>query len=90
MRIPGENPFAKGFPPAPLPKTPIYENTGTLPYYTNGASCTLIPRLCLIGANFKCEISLSYSPSPSPLPPGERVSKSPSLDGRGRGRVITY
>ena len=38
-----------------------------------------------IGANFKCEISLSYSPSPSPLPPGERVSKSPSLDGRGEG-----
>jgi hypothetical protein len=28
---------------------------------------------CLIGANFKCEISLSYAPSPSPLPPGERV-----------------
>jgi hypothetical protein len=28
----------------------------------------LVPRLRFIGANFKCEISLSYSPSPFPLP----------------------
>jgi len=55
-----------------------------------GGELFLVPGLRLICANFKCEISLSYSPSPSPLPPGERVSKSPSLDGRGKGRGITY
>ena len=35
-----------------------------------------------------CALSLVFNaPSPFPLPPGERVL-SPSLDGRGKGRVI--
>jgi hypothetical protein len=37
---------------------------------------------CAILAVLKCP------PSPFPLPLGERVFSSPSLDGRGMGRVI--
>ena len=38
-----------------------------------------------LGANFRFRISVTIPPSPSLLPPGERVLKSPSLDGRGQG-----
>jgi len=38
-----------------------------------------------IGANFRLSLLAEATPSPCPLPPGERVSQSPSLDGRGKG-----
>jgi len=38
-----------------------------------------------IGVKIGLASGAAHSPSPCPLPPGERVSGTPSLDGRGKG-----
>jgi len=38
-----------------------------------------------IGANFRLSLWAEVIPSPCPLPPGERVSRTPCLDGRRKG-----
>jgi len=43
------------------------------------------PRLSPMGASFRTLYGGQEAPSPSPLPPGERVLRTPSLDGRGKG-----